>query len=131
MPAADKRATLVEMGMDEKAVKKMKDAELDGIISGRLETEQRKTKVLGMDPDELAALSPARKAQFLVDLGIEKKDVDKIGPDKAARAFDDIMRVAHVPGQHKVKIKVKGGLLGKSWEVSVKVDAEGSPEIEA
>jgi len=131
MPAADKRATLVEMGMDEKAVKKMKDAELDGIISGRLETEQRKTKILGMDPDELAALSPARKAQFLVDLGIEKKDVDKIGPDKAARAFDDIMRVAHVPGQHKVKIKVKGGLLGKSWEVSVKVDAEGSPEIEA
>jgi hypothetical protein len=131
MSPADKRATLVEMGMDEKSVKKMKDAELDGIISGRLETEQRKTKILGMDPEQLAALSPGQKAQFLVDLGIDKKDVDKIGPDKAARAFDDIMRVAHVPGQHKVKIKVKGGLLGKSWEVSVKVDAEGTPDIEA
>jgi LysM repeat protein len=131
MSAADKRATLVEMGMDQKAVKKIKDAELDGIISGRLETEQRKTKILGMDPEQLAALSPGQKAQFLVDLGIDKKDVDKIGPDKAARAFDDIMRVAHVPGQHKVKLKVKGGLLGKSWEVSVKVDAEGNPEIEA
>lgn len=131
MSGADKRATLVEMGYDEKAVKKMKDAELDGIISGRIETEQRKTKILGMDPEQLAALSPGQKAQFLVDLGIDKKDVDKIGPDKAARAFDDIMRVAHTPGQHKVKIKVKGGLLGKSWEVSVKVDAEGTPEIEA
>ncbi|HEY5933046.1 MAG TPA: LysM peptidoglycan-binding domain-containing protein, partial [Kofleriaceae bacterium] len=131
MSAADKRATLVEMGMDEKSVKKMKDAELDGIITGRIETEQRKTKILGMDPEQLAALSPAAKAQFLVDLGIDKKDIDKIGPDKAARAFDDVMRVAHVPGQHKVKIKVKGGLLGKSWELSVKVDAEGNPDIEA
>ncbi|HMG54697.1 MAG TPA: DUF4157 domain-containing protein, partial [Kofleriaceae bacterium] len=131
MSAADKRATLVEMGMDQKAVKKMKDAELDGIISGRLETEQRKTKILGMDPEQLAALSPAQKAQFLVDLGIDKQDVDKIGLGKAASAFDEVMRVAHVPGQHKVKIKVKGGLLGKSWEVNVKVDAEGSPEIEA
>lgn len=131
MSPADKRATLVEMGMDEKSVKKMKDAELDGIITGRIETEQRKTKILGMDPEQLAALSPAQKAQFLVDLGIEKKDIDKIGLDKAARAFDDVMRVAHVPGQHKVKVKVKGGLLGKSWELNIKVDAEGNPEIEA
>ncbi|MBA3503547.1 MAG: DUF4157 domain-containing protein, partial [Deltaproteobacteria bacterium] len=131
MSPADKRATLVEMGYDEKSVKKMKDAELEGVISGRIETEQRKTKILGMDPEELAGLSPGAKAQFLVDLGVDRNDVDKIGPDKAARAFDDIMRVAHVPGQHKVKIKVKGGLRGKSWEVSVKVDAQGSPEIEA
>lgn len=131
MSPADKRATLVDMGFDQKSVKKMKDAELDGIISGRIETEQRKTKILGMDAEQLKGLSAAQKAQFLIDLGIDKQDVDKIGPDKAARAFDDIMRVAHVPGQHKVKIKVKGGLLGKSWEVSVKVDAEGNPELEA
>jgi LysM repeat protein len=131
MSAADKRAQLVEMGYDKKAVKKMKDAELDGIISGQLQTEQRKTRIMGMDPEELAGLSPERKSQHLIDLGIDAEDVKKIGPAAAARAFDDIMRVAHVPGQHKVKIKVKGGLLGKSWEVSIKVDAEGNPEIEA
>lgn len=131
MSAADKRSTLIEMGYDAKAVKKMKDAELAGIISGKLDSEARKTKILGMDPDELKALSPGQKQQFLVDLGVDKQDLDKIGPQKSAQAFDDVMRVAHIPGQHKVKVKIKGGLLGKSWEINVKVDAQGAADFEA
>jgi len=131
MSAADKRSTLIEMGADEKTVKKMKDAELDGVISGNIETQQRRTKILGMDPQELAAMSPAAKSQFLVDQGVDKKDLDKIGPQKAAKAFDDVMRVAHIPGKHKVKVKIKGGLLAKSWDISVNVDAEGNPEFES
>lgn len=131
MSAAEKRSTLIEMGADAKSVKKMKDAELDGIITGKIETEQRRTKILGMDEKELAALSPSAKQQFLVDQGVDKKDLDKIGPQKSAKAFDDVMRVAKIPGKHKVKVKIKGGLLAKSWEISVNVDAEGNPEFEA
>jgi LysM repeat protein len=132
MSSADKRSMLIEMGWDKKAVKKLKDRELDAIIEGKFAEEARRTKILGMTPEELAALSPEQKIQFLVDLGIDRNDLKKIGPAKACKAFDDVMRVAHVPGQHKVKIKIKGGLLNKkSWEVSVKVDADGNPEITA
>ena len=131
MSSIEKRQTLQEMGYDAKAVKKLKDAELDGLIEGRMESEQRKTKILGMTPEELAALSPGQKIQYLVDLGIDRGDLDKAGQAKATQLFDDIMKVAHVPGQHKVKIKIKGGLLGKSWEVTVKCDAEGNTDIEA
>jgi hypothetical protein len=131
MSSVEKRQTLQEMGYDPKAVKKLKDAELDGLIEGRMESEQRKTKILGMTPEELAALSPAQKIQYLVDLGIDRGDLDKAGQAKATQLFDDIMKVAHVPGQHKVKIKIKGGLLGKSWEVTVKCDADGGTDIEA
>lgn len=125
MSAADKRSTLIEMGFPEKDVKKMKDAELDGIIEGKIATEQRKTRILGMSEEELAALSPDRKMQFLVDLGVDRGDLQKIGPQKTAAAFDDVIRQSKIPGQHKVKIKIKGGLFGKSWEVKVNVDAEG------
>jgi hypothetical protein len=131
MSSTEKRQTLQEMGYDPKQVKKLKDAELDGIIEGKLDTEQRKTKILGMDPEERKALSPERKIQYLVDLGIDRGDLDKAGPAKATRLFDDVMAVAHVPGQHKVKIQIKGGLFGKSWEVSVKCDAEGNSDITA
>jgi hypothetical protein len=131
MSSVEKRQTLQEMGYDPKKVKKMKDAEIDGIIQGKFEAEARKTKILGMTPEELAALSADRKIQYLVDLGIDRKDLDKAGRDKATRLFDDIMKVAHVPGQHKVKIQIKGGLLGKSWEVTVKCDAEGNTDIQA
>jgi DNA-binding phage protein len=131
MSSIEKRQTVQEMGFDPKKVKKMKDAELDALIQGKIETEQRKTKILGMTPEELAALSAGQKIQYLVDLGIDRKDLDKAGEAKAARLFDDIMKVAHVPGQHKVKIKIKGGLLGKSWEVTVKCDAEGNTDIQA
>jgi hypothetical protein len=131
MSAIEKRQTLQEMGYDPKKVKKLKDAELDGIIEGKIDSENRKTKILGMTPEELAALSPAQKIQYLVDLGIDKGDLDKAGQDKATRLFDDVMRVAHVPGQHQVKIKIKGGLLGKSWVVKVKCDAEGNTDITA
>ncbi len=130
MSPADKRASLIELGYDKKAVKKMKDAELDGVITGRLETEQRKSKILGMDEAELKALTPARKAQFLIDLGIDAKDIRKIGDAKAAAAFDQVIREAKIPGQHKVKIKIKGGLLGKSWEVKINVDGEGQADFD-
>jgi hypothetical protein len=131
MSSVEKRQTLQEMGYDPKKVKKLKDAELDGIIEGKIDAENRKTKILGMTPEELAALSPGQKIQYLVDLGIDKGDLDKAGQDKATRLFDDIMKVAHVPGQHQVKIKIKGGLLGKSWVVKVKCDAEGNTDITA
>ncbi|TMQ06287.1 MAG: DUF4157 domain-containing protein [Deltaproteobacteria bacterium] len=131
MTPVEKRQTLQEMGYDAKAIKKLKDSEIDGIIQGKMESEQRKTKILGMAPEELAALSPAQKIQYLVDLGIDRGDLDKVGPGKAAQLFDDIMKVAHVPGQHQVKIKIKGGLLGKSWVVNVKCDAEGKTDIQA
>src|SRR6185295_12366098 len=131
MSSVEKRQTLQEMGYDPRKVKKLKDAELDGLIEGKMESEQRKTKILGMTPEELAALSPAQKIQYLVDLGIDRGDLDKAGEAKATQLFDDVMKVAHVPGQHKVKIKIKGGLLGKSWEVTVKCDAEGNTDIQA
>src|SRR6185503_17310658 len=131
MSSVEKRQTLQDMGYDPKAVKKLKDAELDGIIEGRIDSENRKTKILGMEPEQLAALSPAQKIQYLVDLGIDKGDLDKAGQAKATRLFDDIMKVAHVPGQHEVKIQIKGGLLGKSWVVKVKCDAEGNTDIQA
>lgn len=131
MSPVEKRQTLQEMGYDPKKVKKLKDAELDALIEGKMEAEQRKTKILGMTPEELAALSPGQKTQYLVDLGIDRKDLDKAGQGKTTQLFDDIMKVAHVPGQHKVKIKIKGGLLGKSWEVTVKCDAEGAADIQA
>ncbi len=130
MSPADKRSTLIEMGFPEKDVKKMKDAELDGIIEGKVATEQRKTRILGMTEDELAQLSPDRKMQFLVDLGVDRGDLQKIGPQKTAAAFDDVIRQSKIPGQHKVKIKIKGGLFGKSWEVKVDVDAEGSASFD-
>lgn len=131
MTPVDKRATLQELGYDAKAVKKLKDAELDGLIEGKLDTEQRKTRILGMDPDELAALSPAQKVQYLVDLGIDRGDLDKAGQAKATKLFDDVMAQAHVPGQHKVKIQIKGGLFGKSWVVSIQCDADGETDIAA
>jgi Domain of unknown function (DUF4157) len=131
MSSIEKRQTLQEMGYDPKKVKKLKDAELDGLIQGKMEAEQRKTKILGMTPEELAALSPGQKLQYLVDLGIDRGDLDKAGQGKATQLFDDIMKVAHVPGQHKVKIKIKGGLLGKSWVVTVKCDADGNTDVQA
>jgi LysM repeat protein len=131
MSSIEKRQTVQEMGYDPKKVKKMSDAQLDALIQDRMETEARKTKILGMTPEELAGLSADRKIQYLVDLGIDRKDLDKAGQAKATRLFDDIMKVAHVPGQHKVKIKIKGGLMGKSWEVTVKCDAEGNTDIQA
>jgi hypothetical protein len=131
MSPADKRSTLKEMGYDEKSVKKMKDAELDRIIEGKIDNQQRQSRILGMTPDELAQLPPARKIQHLVDLGIDKEDLDKAGEQKAVKLFDDVMRVAHVPGQHKVKIKIKGGLFGKSWIVNVDCDAEGNTSMTA
>lgn len=131
MSASDKRATLKDLGYDAKAIKKLKDNQLDGIITGKMETEARKTRILGMDPDELKALPPARKIQYLVDLGIDKGDLDKAGEGKATKLFDDIMAVAHVPGQHTCKIKIKGGLFGKSWVVNVNCDAEGNTQIDA
>jgi Domain of unknown function (DUF4157) len=131
MSSIEKRQTLQEMGYDPKAVKKLKDAELDGIIEGKMDTEQRKAKILGMTPEELAALPPARKIQYLVDLGIDRGDLDKAGEGKATRLFDDVMKVAHVPGQHEVKIQIKGGLFGKSWVVKVTCDAEGESDIQA
>jgi LysM repeat protein len=131
MSSADKRSLLVEMGWDEKGVKKLKDHELDGLIEGKFAQEARKTKILGMTPEELAELSPEQKITFLVDLGVDRKDLTKIGQAQACKAFDDIMRVAHVPGQHKVKIKIKGGLNKKSWEVTIKVDADGNADLAA
>lgn len=131
MSPADKRTTLVEMGWDLKEVKKLKDAELDAIIEGTIAAENRKAKIMGMTPEELAGLSAGAKIQHLVDLGIDKEDLDKVGEAKACSAFDQIMRVAHVPGQHKVKIKVKGGLFGKSWVVTISCDAEGNTDIQA
>src|SRR5690606_3730979 len=88
MTPADKRATLIEMGFDQKSVRKMKDHELDGLIHGTIATEHRKTKILGMDEEELAALTPQQKLQFLVDLGVDRGDLEKIGPAKVAQAFD-------------------------------------------
>jgi len=131
MSAIQKRQTLQDLGYDAKAVKKLKDSELDGLIEGKLDTEQRKTKILGMDPDQLAALAPAQKIQYLVDLGIDRGDLDKAGQAKATKLFDDVMKVAHVPGQHQVKIQIKGGLFGKSWIVKVQCDADGNTDMQA
>lgn len=131
MSTTEKRSTLVEMGMDKKAVKKMTDAQVAAAVEGKIATEQRKTKIMGMEPGEIAGLSIERKIQHLVDLGIDRGDLDKVGPQKAARLFDDVMKLAHVPGKHQVKIKIKGGLLGKSWTVSIDVDAEGNAQIDA
>jgi hypothetical protein len=131
MTPADKRSTLKEMGYPEKQVKKLKDAELDALISGKIESQQRQTRILGMTPEELATLSAERKIQHLVDLGIDKDDLDKAGKDRAVKLFDDAMALAHVPGQHQVKIKIKGGLLGKSWVVKINCDAEGNAEMTA
>ena len=130
MSPTDKRATLAEMGLDAKQLKKVKDGELDGLIEGNLVRQQRKTRILGMDEAELAGLSEDRKLDFLVDLGVDRDDLVKAGPARAARLFDDVMRVAHVPGTHKVKIKISGGLRGKSWEIGVRCDAEGNPEFD-
>ncbi len=129
--AIQKRQTLQDLGYDAKTVKQLKDSELDGLIEGKLDAEQRKTKILGMDPDQLAALSPAQKIQYLVDLGIDRGDLDKAGQAKATKLFDDVMKVAHVPGQHQVKIQIKGGLFGKSWIVKVQCDAKGNTDMQA
>lgn len=131
MSAIQKRQTLQDLGYDAKAVKQLKDSELDGLIEGKLDAEQRKTKILGMDPDQLAALAPAQKIQYLVDLGIDRGDLDKAGQAKATKLFDDVMKVAHVPGQHQVKIQIKGGLFGKSWIVKVQCDADGNTDMQA
>jgi hypothetical protein len=131
MSAVQKRQTLQDLGYDAKTVKQLKDSELDGLIEGKLDAEQRKTKILGMDPDQLAALSPAQKIQYLVDLGIDRGDLDKAGQAKATKLFDDVMKVAHVPGQHQVKIQIKGGLFGKSWIVKVQCDADGNTDMQA
>jgi hypothetical protein len=133
MSATDKRSTLKDMGYDEKALKKIKDSQLDGIISGKMETEQRKNKIMGMDPDELKALAPGQKIQYLVDLGIDRGDLDKAGQSKACKLFDDVMAVAHVPGEHTCKIKISGGFLGvgkKDWVVNVKVDLDGNATMD-
>src|SRR5258705_695237 len=122
MSSADKRSTLEEMGYDPKAIKKMTDAEIDSVITGKIETDQRKTKIMGMTPEELKALSPDKKIQFLTDLGIDRGDLDKVGQGRAAKLFDDVLAVAHVPGQHKVSIKISNGFLGlnkKSWDVNI------------
>src|SRR6185436_13872980 len=50
MSSVEKRQTLQEMGYDAKKVKKLKDAELDGILEGKIDSENRKTKILGMTP---------------------------------------------------------------------------------
>jgi LysM repeat protein len=131
MSPTEKRATLAELGYDPKYIQRLKDSELDGVISGKLEAEARKTTILGMSPEELAALPAARKLQYLVDLGIDRADLDKAGTAKCERLFNDIMRAAHVPGTHKVKIQIKGGLFGKSWVVTVKCDAEGDVDVQA
>jgi Domain of unknown function (DUF4157) len=131
MSATDKRATLADLGYDPKKVAKLKDGELDGLITGKLEAEQHKAKILGMSPEELAALSPAQKLKFLVDLGIDREDLDKAGQAKTDKLFGDITRAAHIPGDHKVKIEIKGGLFGKSWVVNVKCDAEGGVDVQA
>lgn len=131
MSPTEKRATLADLGFDPKQIQKVPDAKLDGVITDRLESEHRKTKILGMEPEQLAALSPAQKLQFLADLGIDRADLDKAGPAKCAQLFDNVMRLARVPGTHEVKIKVKGGLFGKSWVVTVKCDEGGGVDLQA
>ena len=125
MSAKDKRSTLADLGYDPKAIKKLKDSELDDLITGKLEAENRKGKILGMEPDELAKLSSAQKLQFLCDLGIDRKDLEKAGTVKCDALFADIIKASKVPGQQKVKVQIKGGLFGKSWVVTVKVDDAG------
>ncbi|HMG24129.1 MAG TPA: hypothetical protein VK607_22495, partial [Kofleriaceae bacterium] len=131
MSPVDKRSTLTELGYDPKKVAQLKDAELDSLISGKLESEQQKAKILGMTPEELAALSPEQKTRFLVDRGIDRADLDKAGPARTAKLFDDVIKAAHVPGTHKVKIQIKGGLFGKSWVVSVTCDTDGGVDVQA
>jgi LysM repeat protein len=127
MSSTDKRSTLKELGYDAKALQSLKDSELDDIIEGKLAQENRKNKILGMDPDERAKLSPAQKTQFLQDLGIDRGDLDQAGPGRCAQCFDDVTRIANIPGQHKVKIQIKSGFLtGKSWEITVNTDADGN-----
>src|SRR5262249_43915041 len=131
MSATDKRSTLTELGYDPKKIAKLMDAELDSLISGKLEAEQQKAKILGMSPEELAALSPAHKTKFLTDLGVDRGDLDKAGPAKTAKLFDDVTRAAHTPGTHKVKIQIKGGMFGKSWVVTVACDSDGGVDVQA
>jgi hypothetical protein len=131
MSSTDKRATLADLGFDPKKVKQLKDSELDGLIQGKLEAEQLKTKIFGMTPEELGGLSSAHKLKFLTDLGIDREDLEKAGAAKTDKLFADITKAAHVPGVHKVKIQIKGGLFGKSWVVTVKCDADGGVAAEA
>jgi hypothetical protein len=131
MSATEKRSTLTELGYDPKKVAQLKDSELDSLISGKLEAEAQKAKILGMTPEELAALSPAQKTKFLTDLGVDRGDLDKAGPAKTAQLFNDVTKAAHIPGTHKVKVQIKGGLFGKSWVVTVKCDTDGGVDLQA
>jgi hypothetical protein len=126
MTTEEKRTTLIEMGYSAKAIKKMKPAEIDGIITGTYQAEIRRARIQGMDVGEAQALPLGEKRAFLVDLGIDEGDLNKLGPDKVQRLFDDIARLSRIPGNHKVKAKVKGGPFGRSWEVSIRVDGEGN-----
>ena len=125
MSIEDKRSTLIEMGYSEKQIRKMNPAEIDSIIAGIYTAEIRKARIQGMDVDEARALPYGEKRQFLADLGIEGKDLDKLGPGKCEPLFDQIIALSKQPGSHKVKAKVKGGPFGKSWEITIKVDGEG------
>ncbi|HEU5060595.1 MAG TPA: hypothetical protein VFU21_28890, partial [Kofleriaceae bacterium] len=125
MSVEDKRSTLIEMGYSEKQIKKMNPAEIDSIIAGTYTAEIRKARIQGMDVDEAQALPYEQKRQFLADLGIDGKDLDKLGPGKCGPLFDQIVALSKQPGSHKVKAKVKGGPFGKSWEINIKVDGEG------
>jgi LysM repeat protein len=131
MSPQEKRKSLADLGYDPKKIKQLKDSELDDLIKGKLEQEDRKAKILGMDPDELAKLSSDQKKQFLQDIGIDRGDLDKAGSGKCDKLFADVIQAAHVPGVHKVKIKIKGGLFGKSWEVTVTCDTERGVDIQA
>ena len=127
MSPTDKRSTLKDLGYDAKAVQTLKDSELDDLIEGKLAQENRKNKILGMDADERAKLSPEQKTQFLQDLGIDKGDLDQAGPGRCAQCFDDVTRIANIPGQHKVTIQIKSGFFtGKSWNITVNTDANGN-----
>jgi hypothetical protein len=131
MTLDQKRQTLKDMGYPAKQVKKMKAAEIDKVIAGQMEDERLRTRIHGMDPDELAALSQDDKFRYLVALGIWDEDLRRIGPGKVAKLFDDVMKVAHVEGKHNVKIKVKGGLNGRSYTIKVSCDAEGNVDAHA
>ncbi len=130
MSPEEKRATLVEFGYDEAAAARIPDGELDALIEGVYQTQARQARINGMTPEELAQLTPAQKIQHLVDMGIDRDDLEKIGERKACGAFDEVMAVAHTPGTHKVKVTISNNFFRKkSWEVTIKVDDQGTPEF--
>lgn len=82
----------------------------------------------GMTPSEILALSVTEKRSFLEGFGVPAKDLKKAKDNDIEGAILDMVTKAQIPGNHNVKLKIKGGLFKKSYDITLTVTEDGGLE---